>query len=299
MEILKLNELSKKQKTDAESLVKVCLEKDKLERSLYLDKDMNFDEDLDSFYLLYVGEVLQSILTIFAPLETEAEISAYTLPEAREKGYFNALLDIALDELADYEIERVLFVVEPDSNSGLKTMEAIGAELVKSEYLLTKNLVESSFVQPEGKVGSSEEDERGTNITIHIQKLQKEKRTEANVLGKRIFTEDYTDTSDFPEDNTWDCFGAYLENKLIGVCNVTYSFNYASIFGFGVEREYRGKGYGRKFLQEIMALLKDKGVTILNLAVSSDNKTAYSLYKRMGFMIQTQYDYYEYLIEWE
>jgi predicted acetyltransferase len=342
MEILQLHVLNKTQKSDVETLVNKCIKKDELERTMYLENDMNFYENLDSFYLLYDKKKLLSVLTILAPNETEAEITAYTLPSERKKGYFNTLLDLALDELAGYEIQRVLFVVEPKSQSGLLTLEAIGTEYLKSEFLLSKDLTEFTLLphvifsdnnthNTENNTDSSTDNKSDNgkdnnkdnlvNIETHniidnqnpdknenknlrnskmrIQLLDNKGKKEACLLGQQIFANDYLDISEPPDDGTLDSFGAYLGEKLLGVCNVSYSMNYAIIFGFGIRIDFRGNGYSRILLEEVMAHVKEKEIYTLKLAVGSENQVAYSLYKSMGFRVQTQYDYYEYIIEWE
>jgi hypothetical protein len=136
MNILQLHKLNKKQKKEIEQLVGVCLEFDHIERTFYLDNNLNYYENLDCFFLLYEGKNLISVLTILQPSEVAAEISAYTLPTLRRKGYFKELLKNALDTLAKFPIYDILFVVEPNSFEGLKAVKASGGNYIKSEYLL-------------------------------------------------------------------------------------------------------------------------------------------------------------------
>ncbi len=124
MKILQLHKLNKLQIKDIVDLVQECLKEDGLERTLYLSNDINFYVNLDSFYLMYDEKRLVSVLTIFEPLDDEAEITAYTLPSERKKGYFTALFHEAVEELKRFELSRILFVVEPQSVSGLSTLKA-------------------------------------------------------------------------------------------------------------------------------------------------------------------------------
>jgi len=93
MHLEKLHQLDKQQKLEVKKLVSNCLTTDGLSRELYLDNDMNLYENLDSFFLLYDQQQLVSVLTIFQLNEREAEISGYTLPDKRKKGYFTTLLN--------------------------------------------------------------------------------------------------------------------------------------------------------------------------------------------------------------
>ncbi len=93
------------------------------------------------------------------------------------------------------------------------------------------------------------------------------------------------------------CYGANIENILSGICNISYGADQASIFGFGIAPIFQGKGYGRLFLKQVMSMIRNKGIKSITLHVGSDNKRAFSLYTSVGFTIQTQYDYYEYVIQ--
>ncbi len=287
MKILQLHKLNEQQKTDIEDMVKVCLKAEGLERTLYLGNDMNFHENLDSFYLMYDNHRLVSVLVIFQPLEKEAEITAYTLPSERQKGYFDALFELAEAELAGFDVYRILFVVEPESVSGISAIKAYETNCVKSEYLLFYNM---------DKITDGER-----NTLIHLIELQKSKQDEAAYLSGEIFNTDLEEAfaviESAMDSEFMKCYGAYMEDNLIGVCNVSYGANQASVFGFGIKPIYQGRGYGRILLNQVMDIIKKKGIKSVTLQVGSENTRAFSLYTSIGFFIQKQYDYYEYIIE--
>ncbi len=286
MKIFKLHKLNKHQKADMEALVQECLKADGLERTIYPDNDINFYADLDSFYLLYDNRKLVSALAIFEPLEKEAEITAYTLPSERKKGYFKALLHKAVKELIKYGLYRILLVVESKSVSGFSALKAFKTNYLKSEYLLF-------FCFDRRK-------EEGNNL-IELRKLTREKQAQAAALSSEIFCTDIEETRDIIEismnSQTMNCYGAYLEDKLIGICNISHGKEKASIFGFGIASSFQGKGYGRLFLNQVMNMLQKEEIKSITLHVGSENTRAFSLYTRIGFIIQTRYDYYEYIIK--
>ncbi len=286
MKILQLHELNKHQKSDIEVLVQECLKADGLKRTIYLDNDMNFFENLDSFYLLYNGRRLVSVLAIYEPLEEEAEITAYTLPTERKRGFFKTLFYKALKELLRFGLYRILFVVEPRSESGLSAIKACKANYFKSEYLLLFRFH-----------GTKEEQ----NSLIELKEITGEKQEEAVDLSSKIFCTDTEETRGVIElalnTQYMNCYGACLDGHLVGICNVSYGQEKASIFGFGIAPDLQGKSYGRLFLQQVMNMIHKKGIKSVTLHVGSENTRAYSLYTSVGFTVQTQYDYYEYMIE--
>lgn len=56
-----------------------------------------------------------------------------------------------------------------------------------------------------------------------------------------------------------------------------------------LEREYRGRGLGKRILQDLEAQLEKQGVESIKLYVFAHNKTAFALYARMGYLIEASY----------
>lgn len=289
MNIEQIHQLNEEQKLDIEKLVLECLLADGLERTLYLSNDLNFYENLDSFYLLYDNEKLVSVLTIFEPLETEAEISAYTLPKERNKGYFTALLDYAEEELIGFDIVHIVFVIEPASVNANYALKACQASYIKSEYLLIMDNAECKHRNP--------------YQAIELRELQAQNVTEAANLSAVIFgtnpEEDLILLNSALQSKQIESYCAYVISDMIGICNVNYGTHNACIYGFGIAPAHQGKGYGKSLLNLLIAKIADHKTRYITLEVGSENQIAFSLYKNAGFQIKTQYDYYEYIIECE
>lgn len=295
MKILQLLKLNTKQIKDVETLVQECLKEDGLERTLYLDNDINYYVNLRSFFLLYEEDRLVSVLTIFAPTYEEAELTAYTLPAEREKGYFKALLKEAKKELQRFDIKRILFVVEPESKSGMATMKALNAEYAKSEYLLCYQ-----FEKTDDCTIDNFADEKLENKII-LREINRDKLHEAVKLSSLIFQVDEEETLDVIQlsmtTNYMKCYGAFYGMQLCGICNISFGTKSASLFGFGIAPDLQGKGYGRSLLKQVLRLIESKNYSTVTLHVGSENKPAFDLYISEGFQIQTQYDYYEYKLD--
>lgn len=63
--------------------------------------------------------------------------------------------------------------------------------------------------------------------------------------------------------------------------------NVALIDALYVLDEYRKKGIATKLIDEFYKWCKDKNVKIVNIGVFIDNKEAYNLYKKLGFVENT------------
>ena len=77
--------------------------------------------------------------------------------------------------------------------------------------------------------------------------------------------------------------GYMEENKLVGYICCMAVVDEASINNFAVAPDHQAKGIGKKLLQEMIALLKKRGMERLWLEVRVSNDAAYNLYKKIGF----------------
>jgi ribosomal protein S18 acetylase RimI-like enzyme len=65
------------------------------------------------------------------------------------------------------------------------------------------------------------------------------------------------------------------------------------IYGFVVISSYRGRGYGRQMLEELIPMLRAQSNKPIMLEVDVTNAHALGLYQSCGFQIKTTYGYYE------
>ena len=79
----------------------------------------------------------------------------------------------------------------------------------------------------------------------------------------------------------------------IGSLRLVYLSEEIGIYGFVVRPEYRGKGYGRQLLQEVIRDVRSESPKEIMLEVDVTNTNALGLYHSLGFEIKTTYDYYK------
>ncbi|MFC1843060.1 GNAT family N-acetyltransferase [Candidatus Dependentiae bacterium] len=82
------------------------------------------------------------------------------------------------------------------------------------------------------------------------------------------------------EDNKFAGFTAYYKE----------TFFKGILLYVGVDREFRGKGYGRKLTDYAVKDLFSRGCTIVWLVTRTDNTKARNLYKKLGFTETKIYD---------
>ena len=262
-------------------LEQICKDQDNLKGSIFVDTTMNYNQEMKSIFLMYDGDQLISLLTMFVPTQNEAEITALTLPSHRRKGYFKELLAKAVSELLKYEIPEVLFVLESQSITGKQVSRHLAAQYDFTEYSM--RLDDRMYVPL-------------TSNRLHYLKPHEEDLKRLIDTSVRIFDDSYEDTqgmivSSF-QSVTRDQYLGILEDEIIGMGSSSRDRDEVSIFGFGITPEFRSKGYGYELLHLIVEQLKQSGIREIVIEVDSNNAHAFTLYQKLGFQIETAFEYY-------
>lgn len=79
-------------------------------------------------------------------------------------------------------------------------------------------------------------------------------------------------------------WGITIDHKKIGACGLkNIAKNKAEYWGYIGEKEYWGKGYGKKIIELIEKKAKTISIKYIHLSVRQDNIRAVSLYYKAGF----------------
>lgn len=73
------------------------------------------------------------------------------------------------------------------------------------------------------------------------------------------------------------------DEQFIGYAILSIAVSEAHILNICLDPAFKGKGLGRKFLQEVLAVAKKKNAESVFLEVRPSNKVAVNLYKKVGF----------------
>lgn len=281
MLIFEYNKLKNKQLKDIKELVSACNAYEGLERFPILEND-NLYEDMNCFYLYYEENKLISALIIDQPAFSEAEITGYTLPAFRRQGYFYELLEKAMNELAYYDIYKIVIVAEPKSKSGTAAATAL-ADYEYSEYMLLHDL--------------SQTNKENINTNIRFEEIR-----EVDTLDRSINCPDDSMNESMEaakiaiQTDRMLCLLAYLKEEPAGICSVSLEGDRAYLFGLYVLEKYRRKGIGYSFVQEIINISHKAEKKGLMLQVGNNTK-ALNLYLKSGFHIIEKFDYYVFYTE--
>ena len=72
----------------------------------------------------------------------------------------------------------------------------------------------------------------------------------------------------------------------VGSLVLVYSENKASIFSVEVLSKFRGKGYGKKLVENAVSRCRERNCSSIELNTETDNQVANGLYQSMGFEIR-------------
>ena len=262
-------------------LEQICKDQDNLKGSIFVDTTMNFNQDMNSIFLMYDSNELISLLTMFMPTQQAAEITALSLPTHRCKGHFKELLAAAVDELIKYEIPEILFVIESQSVTGKEIISHLAADYDFTEYCMRLD-AEKYVPLVENRLKYLKPSEKDLAILID--------------LSMKIFEDSYEDSRgmimNIFQSATRDQYLGILNDEIIGMGSSSRDGDEVSIFGFGINPRFRNMGYGFELLHLVVNQLRLSGIREIVIEVDSNNSYAFKLYKKFGFKIETAFDYY-------
>ncbi|MDD3430157.1 MAG: GNAT family N-acetyltransferase, partial [Oscillospiraceae bacterium] len=142
MNIVQTNQLTVSQKEEITLLKQCCYAPENLQGDPFLSNEINWDKNIPCFYLGYEDTQLVAFLTTFVPQRAEAEITAFTHPNWRNRGCFLQLYSAAYKVLKQAGTQRVLFVLAPQAKGGKTALQHFkNAEWLRSEYRMYSNTV--------------------------------------------------------------------------------------------------------------------------------------------------------------
>jgi len=261
-----------------------CSDYDKIQSSACIDVSMNYYKDMNSVFMIYDEDKLISFISIFAPLKHEIEVCGFTDPNYRKKGHFKRLLKEVINEAKKFDIEDLLFVFDGEFSYSENLAKHLNAQPYLREYFLTYNFNDDRCKKIKNKIVIKKvQASTEFPIVIELEKnIFKEDEDVAISLTKSILTSE--------NRSQYIC---YKEKEAIGLINVEINNKVAVIFGLGILKDYRGKGFAKDMLSLLIHELKTLDLTSINIEVDSNNPKALALYTGCGFERIRSFEYYK------
>jgi ribosomal protein S18 acetylase RimI-like enzyme len=215
----------------------------------------------------------------------EKELTGMVHPDYRRRGIFSALFEAARETYRQAGAERLVLICERSSTSGRAWVATTGAV--------------HDFSEHEMVLGTYHE--RGKKMEGLEVRLATEEDTEPIVAILATDTGNETDVRAWvsyllahPEESNF--FLATLRGKPLGTIRLDDRGDEMGIYGFEVRMGYRGLGYGRQIMEQVIRYSQARFPKPIMLDVDTTNTNAIGLYRSVGFEIRTTYDYYGYTL---
>jgi ribosomal protein S18 acetylase RimI-like enzyme len=277
--IIETINLTSDQIIEANNLINICEKYDNAQMCIQIDHSLNLIKELKGWVLYYNSEELIGMVSIFAPMAKEAEISICVKPDHRKKGIAKELLNGTYKILNDYNIENILYVCDRNAQNGINIIKTKNLNINHTEYTM-------KYINQNQKI---------TNQKLMIKAINETDLEELIYVFQDIFDSTTEESKSFIKSsimaNDRRGYAGIIDNEIIGIAFVGFNEN-ISINTVGIIKKERNKGYGKELIKLIInKIRKDKCDIIID--VDSTNVIAYKLYKEIGFREILTIDYYE------
>ncbi len=285
-EVFVRDSLSAEDLADIRALAKICERHEGLHlRLMWQFSDDILQEKVRTFLYYQDGQLI-GFLGMFE-ITIQAVVVGMVHPGYRRKGIFTFLLDTARMECRFLGVLRFIFVCEEASYGGQAFMRRVGAQLNFSRYrMVLKNFYPRWQIDERVSVSQASNADLDDMVSIMVQGFQ----NSADVIQERLKA--------CLSDKYWSVYLArFGEGKVscrepLGMLRVKERQDERGIYGFVIMPGYQNRGYGRQILEETIRDLQEQSLKSIMLEVETDNDRAFHLYKSVGFVTQTTYDFF-------
>lgn len=238
-------------------------------------------------YLYYEDGKLVGYLFMKRYGTTKREVTGMVHPEYRRRGIFSTILEAAKEECKREGIPQLALICEDGSASGQAFIKSIGAKHDFSEHkMVLKSFHDTHFFDDHLAVQGADMSDLDALTLINVEGW---KRSENEARESVVFH--------LQEPDCLVYIARFGGNRLscgepigcLRVYNLEHEFG---IYGVVVRPDYRGYGYGRQMLEEVIRGIQSRSRKPIMLEVDTDNTTAINLYRSSGFEVERTYGYY-------
>ena len=267
-------------------LIDICNWNDGLRMRIGMEvlRERRGDEIND--FLYYEDGQLVGYLEADSYGRKEKELAGMVHPDYRRRGIFTALFTTAKEEFQPRGVEKLILICEQKSASGQAFIATTGAEFAYAEHEMWLGSFHERGRRTPGlrmrRAGARDIDTIVSFLATDSGNVEEVKAWVTELMGK--------------PDTFW-FFLATLNSRPLGTVRLDFMEDVTGIYAFEVRMGYRGLGYGREMLEQLIHIAREASNKPVMLDVETTNTNAIGLYLSTGFEIKTTYDYYELPLE--
>ena len=270
--------LSKALTSQIEDLVSRCIDYEQLSLS---QPDLS-DPD-GTAYLYYEqpkDKAPSSVLLSFPLGDYACDVSAFTEPDKRCRGYFSALLEKLSQDIGEIPL---CFYVDGYSYDALKTLEVIDAEYAGTEHIMQYTGQEAE--SPEKAEAGPGRDASPEGAKVSLRRACESDIPALSAIHSEAFECEKKDSADFLENAVKSNAAVYVictdREKPAGMFIISPDEEGSSLYCFCVDTELQGRGIAAEALRQLLEGRLAAYPVILH--VSEENEAAFRLYRSAGF----------------
>lgn len=280
--ILAIPDLTEAHRRAVEELARVCRHHDELALPLYLAEVGNTTDTNQFFY--YLDNHLAGFVSL-APGEDDVELLGMVHPDHRRRGIGCALLDAARNECRRRGAKGLLLVCEEPAVAGHAFVRAVGGTYRFSEHRMQLDCEYFGRAEkprpPRLRISSAAIEDIERLIAIRIDSFGGSEEKARAELERWL------------HNPRFELLLANRDQQAIGMMRVTHFESEIFLNSFAVVSEHRGRGVGRELLVAVLDRLATERGKPIALEVETDNHSALSLYRGVGFREVTTFHYFQ------
>ena len=267
-------------------LVDICNAHDGLRMRIGLEMLRERGGDETNDFLYYADGQLVGYLEADSYGRKDKELAGMVHPDYRRQGIFTALFTAAKEEFERRGVQKLIFICEHISESGRAFLATTGADYAYAEHEMWLGTFHERGRRSEGLL-MRRADARDIDTIVSLLATDS-----GNVEDVKAWV-----TELMGKPGEYWLFLATLNDQTLGTVRLDFMEEVTGIYAFEVRLGYRGLGYGREMLEQLIHIARAANNKPIMLDVETGNTNAVGLYLSCGFEVKTTYDYYELNLE--
>lgn len=268
--------------TEISRLIDICNQHNGLRIRIGMDMLRERSGDEPNDFLYYVNGQLVGYLEADSYGRKEKELAGMVHPDFRRRGIFTALFSAVREEFQRRGLEKLILICEHKSESGRAFLATTGTELAYSEHEMWLGTFHERGRRTPG-LSMRRADARDIDTIVSLLATDSGNTAEVKAWVTELMGK---------PDTFW-FYLATLNGQPLGTVRLDFMEEVTGIYAFEVRLGYRGLGYGREMLEQLIHIAREASPKPVMLDVETGNTNAVGLYLSCGFEIKTTYDYYE------